>query len=94
VTLLEIADVTIGIASDVRGRIGTLADCSKLLAKITPEFDAGRLKPLSISERARLAKIGELYTFADNGGGGKAVLSVGKEATVFVSSQPALSSAF
>jgi NADPH2:quinone reductase len=53
----------------------TVTDSSKLLAAITPEFEAGRLKPSRISRRGTLADVCELYAFVDSGGSGKAVLS-------------------
>ena len=59
----------------VDSRALTVADSSKLLAAITPEFEAGRLKPSPISRRGTLEDVRELYEFVNNGGEGKAVLS-------------------
>jgi NADPH2:quinone reductase len=59
----------------IDSRALTVTDCSKLLATMAPEFEAGRLKPSRISRRGTLANVCELYAFADSGGGGKAVLS-------------------
>ena len=60
----------------VESRALTVTECSKLLAAITSEFEAGRLKPSPISKRGTLEEVCELYVFVDNGGNGKAVLSV------------------
>ena len=59
----------------VDSRAFTVTDCSKLLAAIAPEFEAGRLKPMTISKRGTLAHVCDLYAYVDNGGGGKAILS-------------------
>lgn len=59
----------------VDSRALTVTDSSKLLAAITPEFEAGRLKPSLISKWGTLADVCELYAFVDNGGDGKAILS-------------------
>jgi NADPH2:quinone reductase len=58
----------------VDSRALTVTDSSKLLAAITPEFEAGRLKPSPISKRGTLEDVRELYAFVNNGGEGKAVL--------------------
>jgi NADPH:quinone reductase len=60
----------------VDSRALTVTDSSKLLAAMTPEFEAGRLQPSPIGKRGTLAEVCELYAFVNNGGDGKAVLSV------------------
>jgi NADPH:quinone reductase len=54
----------------------TVTDCSKLLAAMTPDFEAGRLKPSAISKRGTLDDVFDLYTFVENGGRGKAVFTL------------------
>jgi NADPH:quinone reductase len=53
-----------------------VTDCSKLLAAMTPDFEAGRLKPSAISKRGTLDDVIDLYTYVENGGRGKAVFNL------------------
>jgi len=59
----------------IDSRALTVTDSSKLLAAMTPDFEAGRLQPSPVAQRGTLAEICELYAFVNNGGAGKAVLS-------------------
>ena len=59
----------------IDSRALTVGDSAKLLAAMTPDFEAGRLQPSPIAKRATLADVRELYAFVNNGGAGKAVLS-------------------
>jgi NADPH:quinone reductase-like Zn-dependent oxidoreductase len=59
----------------IDSRALTVTDSAKLLAAMTPEFEAGRLQPSPIATRETLADVCELYAFVNNGGAGKAVLS-------------------
>jgi NADPH:quinone reductase len=54
----------------------TVTDCAKLLAAMTPDFEAGRLKPSAISKRGTLDDFFDLYTFVESGGRGKAVFNL------------------
>ena len=54
----------------------TATESSKLLAAMTPDFEAGRLKPSAIAKRGTLDEAFDLYTFVENGGRGKAVFNL------------------
>jgi NADPH:quinone reductase len=60
----------------VDSRALTVTDCSNLLTAMTPDFEAGRLKPSAISKRGTLDDASDLYTFVAHGGRGKAVFSL------------------
>ncbi|HYB76904.1 MAG TPA: zinc-binding alcohol dehydrogenase family protein [Candidatus Bathyarchaeia archaeon] len=57
----------------VDSRALTVTDCAKLLAAITPLFEAGSLRPSRILRRGSLGDARELYAFVASGGDGKAV---------------------
>jgi len=50
----------------VDSRALTVTDSSKLLAAMTWEFEAVRLKPPPISKRGTLPEVSELYAFVDS----------------------------
>jgi NADPH:quinone reductase len=54
----------------------TVTESSRLLAAMTPDFEAGRLRPSAISKRGTLDEAFDLYKFVENGGRGKAVFSL------------------
>ena len=60
----------------IDSRALTVTDSAKLLAAMTPDFEAGRLQPSPIAKRGTLSDVCELYAFVNNGGAGKAVLAV------------------
>ncbi|HEV2274547.1 MAG TPA: zinc-binding alcohol dehydrogenase family protein [Acidobacteriaceae bacterium] len=57
----------------VDSRSLTVTDCANLLDKMSGFFAAGLLKPSRISRHGSLANALELYSYVDQGGGGKAV---------------------
>jgi len=64
----------------VDSRALTVTNCAKLLASMSPLFEAGRLRPSRISKRGILRDAYELYSFVAEGGDGKAVLITDREA--------------
>lgn len=60
----------------VDSRALTVTGSSKILAEMTSDFEAGRLKPSAMARRGALDDIPDLYAFVLKGGSGKAVFAV------------------
>ena len=57
----------------VDSRALTTSDCARRLNSMAPLFLDGRLQPLAIARRGRLDDAGQLYSYVEEGKGGKAV---------------------